>query len=415
MKLFATLAAIGSMILTPATALDAQQADPRFGDGGTSSFYTWARPVPAPGMLLRQEPLPAQLVLPEAGQGIRILYSSTDGIDGRERVAVSGAYFTPKGKPPEGGWPLIVWAHGTVGLADVCAPSWAGRSDRDIRYLNSWLEQGFAVVATDYQGLGTPGPHAYMVTRPQAYSMLDSARAAVRSQRNLSGKVILLGQSQGATAAFAAAGFAAGYAPDLDIRGAVSTGTPYVAINDPQATSLPGDPSRIDPTIAYTYYLTLTVQQTRPEITAAEIYTERAAPLIEQARTMCIKPLKAAVVAAGLTRANAMRQDIDRARIYGPLLPSLLYSTLHLPVPIFMAIGAADRDVSPAGQLRLAREACDAGTVVEAHLYEGLDHSATVNASLKDSLPFVRRVLAGQPIAPRCVPAEEAPTVPTKG
>src|SRR3546814_18338221 len=66
------------------------------------------------------------------------------------------------------------------------------------------------------------------------------------------------------------------------------------------------------------------------------------------------------------------------------------------PVPIFMAIGAADRDVAPAGQLRLAHEACDAGTVVEAHLYDGLDHAATVNGSLKDSVPFVSRVLAGQ-------------------
>src|SRR3546814_15209689 len=99
-----------------------------------------------------------------------------------------------------------------------------------------------------------------MVTRPEAYSMLDSARAAVRSQRNLSGKVILLGQSQGASAAFAAAGFAADYAPDLDIRGAVTTGTPYVPANDPEAPSRGGDPNRVDPAIAYPYYLTITVQ-----------------------------------------------------------------------------------------------------------------------------------------------------------
>src|SRR3546814_19247431 len=123
------------MILVAATPVGAQQADPRFGDGGTSPFYTWARPVPAPGTLLRQQPLPNELLLSEAGRGARILYSSTDGIGGRERIAVSGAYFTPKGKPPKGGWPLIVWAHGTVGLADVCAPSWAGRSERAIRYL----------------------------------------------------------------------------------------------------------------------------------------------------------------------------------------------------------------------------------------------------------------------------------------
>src|SRR3546814_15152165 len=97
--------------------------------------------------------------------------------------------------------------------------------------------------------------------------MRDSARAAVRSQRNLSGKVILLGQSQGASAAFAAAGFAADYAPDLDIRGAVTTGTPSVSANDPEATSRGGDPNRVHPAIAYTYYLNLPVQPTRPELT----------------------------------------------------------------------------------------------------------------------------------------------------
>jgi Secretory lipase len=72
---------------------------------------------------------------------------------------------------------LPAWAHGTVGSADVCAPSWAGRSERDITYLNPWLDQGYAVVASDYQGLGTPGGHPCLTTRPEAYSVLDSVRA----------------------------------------------------------------------------------------------------------------------------------------------------------------------------------------------------------------------------------------------
>src|SRR3546814_16278886 len=110
---------------------------------------------------------------------------------------------------------------------------------------------------------------------------------------------------------------------------------------------------------------------------------------------MCIKPRVAAVTAAGLTRANAMRPDIDKARIYGPLLPSLLYPTLKLPVPIFMAIGAADRDVAPAGQLRLAHEACDAGTVVDAPLYDWLDHAAAGDGAREDSDAILTCVLAG--------------------
>ena len=71
----------------------------------------------------------------------------------------------------------MAWAHGTTGIADVCAPSWRGNSERDKEYLDAWLKSGFAVVATDYQGLGTPGVHPYLLWRPEGYSVLDSVRA----------------------------------------------------------------------------------------------------------------------------------------------------------------------------------------------------------------------------------------------
>ncbi|ODT87143.1 lipase family protein [Phenylobacterium sp. SCN 70-31] len=403
--------AMTTALLLSATPTLGATPDARFGDGGVSAFYDWSGPIQRPGKLLRQEPLPPELVLSEAGQGVRILYTSTDGIGGAERVVVSGAYFTPKGKPPKGGWPLVAWAHGTVGLADVCAPSWAGRSARDTDYLNRWLSEGFAVVASDYQGIGTAGPHGYMMTRPVAYSVLDSIRAVVASQRGLSRKVILVGQSQGASAAFTAAGFAATYAPELDIRGVVSTGTPYVSAKKIDATKTYSDGSRVDPTIAYAFYLTLTLQQLRPDIAASDIYTDKAMPLLESARSMCIRPLVQAVVDAGLTSDNAFKGS-QQAQAFMPFLPHFVYPTLKLHMPIFMGAGTADKDVAPSGQMQLAREACDAGTVVEAHLYEGLDHSGTVNASLKDSLPFVRKVLHGEPIAPRCAPQSGADVAP---
>jgi pimeloyl-ACP methyl ester carboxylesterase len=82
-------------------------------------------------------------------------------------------------------------------------------------------------VATDYQGLGVPGAHPYLATRPEAYSVLDSIRAAQSSSFGLSKKVVVVGQSQGGAAAFATAGYAPSYAPELDIRGTVATGVPY--------------------------------------------------------------------------------------------------------------------------------------------------------------------------------------------
>ena len=57
--------------------------DSRQGDGGVSAFYVWDEEVPGvPGRLLRQEPLPDSLVLSNAAGGVRILYTSTNGLDG---------------------------------------------------------------------------------------------------------------------------------------------------------------------------------------------------------------------------------------------------------------------------------------------------------------------------------------------
>ncbi len=395
----------GLLAVPIAQAAEAPAPDPLQGDGRVSAFYAWAGAIPdAPGRLLRREALEPTLGLAVAGAQFRILYSSTDGMDGKTPIAVSGAFFVPKGTPPAGGWPLIAWAHGTTGVADICAPSWAARSYRDVSYLNTWLEQGYAVVATDYQGLGTPGPHPYLAVRPEAYSVLDSVRAVLKTFPDLANRIVIVGQSQGGGAAFATAGIALTYAPELGIRGTVATGVPYPTsawLNPPPA----GDRTRPDPTIAYVLYLGLFAQQTDPALMPAEMFSKRALPVFDLARTSCIGPLESDVLSAGLSRANAYEAGLRAA--LARILPALMYTTLKLPQPVFIGTGQADRDVPPASQLALVKDACAAGSVVEAHLYAGLTHSATVNASLKDSLPFVRKVLSGEPITPVCEPAPE--------
>ena len=164
---------------------------------------------------------------------------------------MSGALFWPKSDAPAGGWPIVAWAHGTVGTADKCAPSFAGRSDRDIQYLNSWLKAGFAVVAADYQGLGTPGGHPYLAAKPAGYSVLDSVRA-VRDRNGLGDRVLLVGQSQGAGAAFATAAVANSYAPDVNLLGTVATGLPYFSKNTLAALAKGSDPDLVTPTLVYT-------------------------------------------------------------------------------------------------------------------------------------------------------------------
>jgi pimeloyl-ACP methyl ester carboxylesterase len=403
------LASLIAIVLSAATSQAAQvpAPDPSQGDGGVSAFYTWTGgDVPAtPGQMLRTEPLDPALGLAMAGQQMRILYTSTDGTDGKTPIVVSGAYFAPKGAPPPGGWPLAAWAHGTTGVGDTCAPSWNRRSERDASYLNAWLQQGFAIVATDYQGLGTPGGHPYLAVRPEAYSVLDSVRAVLKSVPDVANRIIIIGQSQGGGAAFATAGLAPEYAPELGIRGSVATGVPYLrpAMLRPPEHPMPAD--QADPTVAYNLYIGIMMQQHDSSLTADQLVTERARPLFEEARTACVGKLFRDVLQAGLNRGNSLKPEYLTA--FKAVLPNLEYTTLHLVQPLFVGTGEQDHDVPPASQLALVRDACAAGSVLDAHLYARLNHGETVNASLKDSIPFVRNLMADAPITPICEPVAE--------
>ncbi|MFW1949816.1 hypothetical protein ACG907_18195 [Acinetobacter bereziniae] len=111
------------------------KSNPLYGDKKLSNFYEWNEKIPTqPGLLLRTEPLNEGIRLKEASDQYRILFSSTNGLDSKSPTIVSGSLFIPKGEVPKGGWPLLVWGHGTVGLADQCAPSWSGRVYRNAHY-----------------------------------------------------------------------------------------------------------------------------------------------------------------------------------------------------------------------------------------------------------------------------------------
>ena len=393
-KPFSLPARISALALATALLVGCAGSPP----AGDASFYQYSGPVPTTaGTLLRQEPLPAALGLKAAGAQWRILYTSTDGRTGSGPLVTSGAVFVPPGPAPAGGWPVMAWAHGTTGIADACAPSRNARSERDARYLDAWLRQGFAVVATDYQGLGTGGPHLYLHARAEAYAVLDSVRAALGGMKDLSNRVILLGQSQGGGAAFATAGYAPAYAPELKVLGTVATGTPDPAARSPS----PFKPDQVNPTLAYLMYAGHTVRVLDPALPASAMFSARALPVYEQAAALCIGPLEDAVKAAGLSNANTLLPaGIGKAtQVLGP---SLQYPTLKLAQPLFMGTGGADMDVSTAQQLALGKQACAAGTPVQQHVYPGLSHSETVNASLRDSVPFVRQLLAGQPVPSTC-------------
>jgi pimeloyl-ACP methyl ester carboxylesterase len=387
------------LVLLAAMTSSAVATPSRLQGTPATPFYAWSGDVSGPGALLRSEALPPELALDNAAKSERILYSSTDGLDDKTHIAVSGALFWPKGDPPAGGFPLVAWAHGTVGAAPKCGPSFAGRSERDKKYLNSWLAAGFAVVATDYQGLGTAGGHPYLASRPEAYGVLDSVRA-VRGQGQIGDAVILVGQSQGAGAAFATAAFQPTYAPDVKLVGTVATGTPYFS-KETLAALTHGDPSdKVAPTLAYTFLLLQLAELATPDFDPKPYLTDSGRAIYEMGAESCLGPMEDAIEKGQISQKVGFAKSL--APVVQTLYPLISYPTLHLQQPLFMGTGEADRDVPPPMQAALVRDACAAGTRVTWRRYAGLDHSGTVNASLADSLPFVKDLLAGKPAPEAC-------------
>ncbi|WP_235001737.1 lipase family protein [Arcanobacterium ihumii] len=181
-----------------------------------------------PGQLLRSEKVINSLNtlgISNVGpyKASRILYSSINRKG--EKIPVSGIVIETKAPWKGAGQrPLVAFAPGTQGVADRCAPSFKignGVGDYEQFFFEGLLKEGYAVVVTDYEGLGTPGMHTYMDRISQGHAVLDSARAA----KQLNGwdfsattPIAIDGYSQGGGAAASAAELADDYAPELDIK-----------------------------------------------------------------------------------------------------------------------------------------------------------------------------------------------------
>ncbi|WP_434277868.1 serine aminopeptidase domain-containing protein [Acinetobacter sp. CE-15] len=174
--------------------------------------------------------------VPNAAEGVVMTYKM-QGIKGQETQATA-LVFTPKTEPPAGGWPIVAWAHGTVGVANKCAPSRNPLIVRGglledlhtIKMIDNFVQAGYVVVAPDYEGLGEPSApgetedkevHPLLNLKSEAYSITDAVVATKNWLGNkASNKWAVTGVSQGGHAALGAAQYAA--RANMNYKGAVA-------------------------------------------------------------------------------------------------------------------------------------------------------------------------------------------------
>jgi alpha-beta hydrolase superfamily lysophospholipase len=289
-----------------------------------------------------------------------------------------------------------VWGHGTFGIADVCAPSWSKPNERDGTFIDAWLRQGYAVVAPDYQGLGTRGVHPYLQRKPEGYSTLDAARAALAAHpKQIANRVILAGQSQGSGAVLNATYLAKGYAPSLNILGTVATALVWRA----PGTSNPAE--EITGSDSARYMIMRMMSGGLPDSAPAPdaLLTDKGALLRETASAHCSRDLVPVARDNAITSTNAVNIPAEKVMT---MLSSLDMPPGRLTIPIFIGTGRADEAIAPQSQYRTVREMCRRGDRIIWHTYSGVGHSATSISALRDSIPFANALLKGAKPSSTC-------------
>jgi len=168
-----------------------------------TNFYNAPSPLPLgkAGELIRSEPID-QYNLPYELSAVRILYHSRTA--NGEDVAVSAVVLIPDGKPPANGWPVIAYAHEFRGAARQCAPSLLKNLGVG-PLLAMYANLGYAVVATDYSGLGADSGKPVLDMQSNALDVIYSVPAARAAVKQIGPRWIAVGPFQGGLAALAVA------------------------------------------------------------------------------------------------------------------------------------------------------------------------------------------------------------------
>jgi len=359
------------------------------------AFYDPPDPLPAgdPGMVLRTETFEPSV--PDT-KGWKVLHLTTDPDD--VSIAVSTIIVAPADAAPGDDRPVVAWAHPTTGVAERCAPSLTGDGTGHIQGLADMVANGWIVAATDYPGLGTPGPHPYLVGQSEARSVVDSVRAARDLDIGAGSQFAVWGHSQGGQASMWTAQITKDYAPELVLVGTASA-APAIEL----ARLLEADEGTVVGNMLLSFAL-VSWDEYYPDADMDAITTSAGAAMAIEAAKGCIETnaqvLLLAPMALGEHATFLTADPVDTE-------PWSTYIVDNAPagpidVPIFVAQGTGDTIVRPFTTQDALTQRCDAGETVQLTWYEGLTHVEVASASAPDAVVWMRDRFEGEPAPQNC-------------
>ncbi len=357
-------------------------------------FYTPPEPIPAElGTVIRSEPMDIEV---DGGSAQRILYVS-ERPDGARAVS-GGMIFIPDSPAPAQGRPVVAWEHGTLGMGDACVPSRSTDPTADMfTFVGPMMAQGWVIVATDYVGLGTPGPNQYLVAQSEVRDVVNAVRAAQKMPEADAGdRYVTFGHSQGGHASIWTGHLGPEYAPELELLG-VAAAAP--ALNLSEIASAQWD-TAVGWVIGSdlieswpTYYSDLPVDS---------VLTNAGRDASQRLAAECIKQ-------SGL-EALVREKFGQQIFAFNPLenlawKDSMLAQTppvMPADMPVFIAQGTADEVVLPWPNAMIQEKWCDAGSTISMLWMGDVNHQQAAHVSGPAAVDWIADRFAGRPAGRSC-------------
>ena len=348
-----------------------------------TKFYDTPKPLPPgkPGELIRKEEF-EEYDLPTGVLAVRILYHSRSAVG--EDVATSGVVLYPDATAPAGGWPVIAWAHDLSGVARQCAPSLA-RNLQHGPFLSMYVNLGYAVVATDYAGLGTNFRSAFSDMQSNAADVTHSIPAARTAVPQLGSRWIAMGSGGGGLAAAGVAELEHDIRDQNYLGGIVISG-----LNDLQ--------DRYEHPDAVALFLAYGIRTVYPELDVKDMLTDKALALYSRIEQSCSEPgTETKLSASEMLKPNwetnrFVTQYFSRNRAgekpaYGALL---------------VIASEADPAMPISRTERVIARMCAQGDRVQLEKYADPDPGSVIGESVRDQINWIQSRLAGRPVPSNC-------------
>nr|WP_042181110.1 lipase family protein [Kibdelosporangium sp. MJ126-NF4]CEL14812.1 Triacylglycerol lipase precursor [Kibdelosporangium sp. MJ126-NF4]CTQ96557.1 Triacylglycerol lipase precursor (EC 3.1.1.3) [Kibdelosporangium sp. MJ126-NF4] len=377
--------------------------------GADEAFYTPPSSLPAgkDGDVVKSQP---SFIL--GSQATRIMYLSRDSKG--KAIPVTGTVMVPE-KPwtAPGPRPIVGYSPFTAGIGDKCAPSktMAGEGSGDAAtifqtgFVNALLEKGIAVAQTDYEGLGTPGDHTYVMRESQAHAVLDVIRAAQRLPKTglpSDGPVGITGYSQGGGGSAAAVELAPTYAPELKVHGAY-VGAPPADLSV-LAKSLDGSYA-----VAFLGFALVGLNTAYPETEIlTKLANDKGKELYNTAKETCTIE---ALLKYPFTQSSTLTKDGRPVPAYlgeepfRSILAKLKIGNLKPNAPVLVEHATNDDIVPYAQGKQMAKDWCAKGATIQ---FKDLPatpvfaHVGGITAAMANSANWLTDRLSGKPATGNC-------------